>query len=290
MKLKRPVIGLVIVVLLAIGHSSAMADDETSATAEYAVLESAVSEDGQAWYLLARKARLAGDFELAGKALGKAESLEFAAIRIAIERARIAVVTGKDEQAEAELQKTLDAGFTSVQVLLNDPDINSLAGREKYDAIVAEMSVAAYPCEHQEEFREFDFWLGEWDVHVASGQYAGHNSVTSVERGCLILENWTSASGGGGRSINYLDHATGEWVQIWNDASGGQINYRGKLTDEGMLLVGQIHDVASGTSQPFRGLWTLLEDGRVRQFFEQSNDGGETWTTWFEGFYTRVED
>jgi len=32
-----------------------------------------------------------------------------------------------------------------------------------------------------------------------------------------------------------------------------------------------------------------LPDGRVRQFFEQSTDGGETWTTWFEGFYTRKE-
>jgi hypothetical protein len=40
---------------------------------------------------------------------------------------------------------------------------------------------------------------------------------------------------------------------------------------------------------PFRGLWTPLPDGRVRQFFEQSNDGGETWVPWFEGFYTRKD-
>jgi hypothetical protein len=57
-----------------------------------------------------------------------------------------------------------------------------------------------------------------------------------------------------------------------------------------MLLVGQIHHVASGTTQPFRGFWSLLEDGRVRQLFEPSNDGGVTWTTWFEGYYTRIED
>ena len=30
-----------------------------------------------------------------------------------------------------------------------------------------------------------------------------------------------------------------------------------------------------------------MDDGRVRQFFEQSNDEGETWSPWFEGFYTR---
>ncbi len=147
-----------------------------------------------------------------------------------------------------------------------------------------------YPCENEDGFHDFDFWLGEWEVHTSNGTLAGYNSVTSVEKGCLILENWSGASGSTGRSINYLDKATDEWVQIWNAAGGTQINYRGGLTDEGMLLVGKIHSVTNGTTLPFRGLWTLLDDGRVRQFFEQSTDGGETWTTWFEGFYTRIED
>jgi hypothetical protein len=61
------------------------------------------------------------------------------------------------------------------------------------------------------------------------------------------------------------------------------------MTDDGMLMVGTLHNVASGATTPFRALWTLLPDGRVRQFFEQSSDGGETWATWFEGFYTRTE-
>ena len=69
-----------------------------------------------------------------------------------------------------------------------------------------------------------------------------------------------------------------------------QINIRGGLTDEGMLLVGHIHNVANGKTAPFRGLWTPLEDGRVRQFFEQSNDGGKTWQTWFDGYYTRIDE
>ncbi|MFQ6005872.1 MAG: hypothetical protein ACE5OQ_10245 [Woeseia sp.] len=29
--------------------------------------------------------------------------------------------------------------------------------------------------------------------------------------------------------------------------------------------------------------------GCVRQYFEQSNDGGEMWAAWFEGFYTRTD-
>ena len=146
-----------------------------------------------------------------------------------------------------------------------------------------------FPCEEDERFAQFDFWLGEWDVHVASGDFAGSNVITSPYRSCVLIEKWTNASGGGGMSVNYLDHQTGEWVQVWNDASGGQINIRGGLTDDGMLLEGTIHNVATNTTAPFRGLWTLLEDGRVRQFFEQFDDESGEWKPWFEGFYTRKQ-
>ena len=143
------------------------------------------------------------------------------------------------------------------------------------------------PCEQDERFREFDFWVGEWDVHDGKGTLAGENSITSEERGCVLVENWQGASGSSGMSINYLDRITDEWVQIWHAAGGYQIDIRGGLTDKGMLLRGTIHYIGTGQTAPFRGLWTPLPDGRVRQFFEQSNDDGATWEPWFEGFYTR---
>ena len=145
------------------------------------------------------------------------------------------------------------------------------------------------PCQDDGRFAEFDFWVGEWDVHTADGTLAGHNRIAKAEGGCVILEKWVGASGGTGMSINYLEHASGDWVQIWNAAGGTQINIRGGLTDNGMLLAGKIHYIPNSTTAEFRGLWTRLEDGRVRQFFEQSDDGGETWVPWFEGFYTRTD-
>jgi hypothetical protein len=147
-----------------------------------------------------------------------------------------------------------------------------------------------FPCEQDEQFAEFDFWVGKWDVHGVRGVFAGNNEITREEHSCVLIENWSSATGGSGMSINYVDKIDGEWVQIWNDASGSQINIRGGITEEGMLLTGSIHYVATGKTLPFRGLWTPLEDGRVRQYFEQSNDGGETWVSWFEGFYSRAEE
>ncbi|MDJ0918218.1 MAG: hypothetical protein QNJ05_10665 [Woeseiaceae bacterium] len=138
-----------------------------------------------------------------------------------------------------------------------------------------------------DDFNAFDFWVGDWDVHTADGTLAGENSIAKVHNGCLVTESWQGVQGSVGTSINYLDRVNDEWVQIWNDAGGSQINIRGGLTDDGMLLVGKIHYISNGTTADFRGLWTPLSDGRVRQFFEQSVDGGKTWTTWFEGFYTK---
>ena len=164
--------------------------------------------------------------------------------------------------------------------------INTLEGRKDYDELVRTMSVQAYPCAHQQGFQDFDFWIGEWDVHLANGTLAGSNIIMPVERGCALTEHWTSANGGTGMSINYLDQASHEWVQVWNAEGGSQIIIRGGLTDDGMAMAGYINYVGNGTTAPFRGLWIPLPDGRVRQYFEQSNDGGNTWVPWFEGFYT----
>jgi len=197
------------------------------------------------------------------------------------------VLAGDRDAAVEELQSIASSGFPAVNVIIGDPLLGSLEGHPGYDTVVGEMSVKAFPCEHDELFSEFDFWVGSWDVHIAGGGFAGNNVIDKSQHGCVLTENWSSAGGGTGTSINYVDKITGEWVQIWNDASGGQINIRGGMTDDGMLLSGTIHTVADGKTLPFRGLWTPLPDGRVRQFFEQSSDEGATWTPWFEGFYTR---
>jgi hypothetical protein len=254
-----------------------------------AVMAQAAELDGPAWYALAVEAREAGDTATAGDALDKAEGLEYSPVRIALERARLAVLRGEPEAAISTLQALAEGGFSAVGVITSDSLLSTLSGRSQYDSLVATMTEKAYPCEHQDKFRAFDFWIGEWQVHDASGQLAGHNVIESAQKGCVLIEKWQSASGGTGTSINYLDDSSGEWVQVWIDSNGGQIAIRGGLTEEGMQLTGTIHYAFNGTTAAFRGLWTPLADGRVRQFFEQSDDDGTNWTPWFEGFYSRVD-
>lgn len=145
------------------------------------------------------------------------------------------------------------------------------------------------PCLQEDAFRAFDFWIGEWEVRMPDGRLAGYNRIEPAQDGCVLVEQWTGAAGGSGMSMNYYDAAAGEWVQLWTGADGSQILVRGGPTGDGILLEGQVHYVGDGTTAAFRGLWTPLPDGRVRQFLEESKDGGKTWEPWFEGFYSRVE-
>ncbi|MBT8080860.1 MAG: hypothetical protein KJO56_00390 [Gammaproteobacteria bacterium] len=249
----------------------------------------AAPPDGAEWFGRAQAARQDENYGAALKALENAEQEAFSPVRIAFERARIETLSDDRDAAVAELQALADNGFSGLGFITGDPILSTLEGHPAFDVLVAQMAARAYPCEHDEAFRAFDFWVGDWDVHVAGGGFAGTNTIERAQRGCVLIENWSSAGGGAGMSVNYLDKATGEWVQVWNAEGGSQIHIRGGMTEEGMLLVGTLHDVASGTTTPFRGLWTQLEDGRVRQFFEQSTDGGTTWATWFEGFYSRKQ-
>jgi len=253
----------------------------------YASLAASDESSAQQWFELAQQAREAGETGVAGDALDAAVAAGLSPVRSGLERARLHVATGKPGEAVSALEALAASGFAAPPVITGDPVLSSMQGRPDYEALIETMSRQAYPCRYDEAFRAFDFWVGDWDVHLANGQYAGDNSIESAESGCVLIENWTGASGGTGMSVNYLDKATGEWVQVWNSEGGAQISIRGGLTDEGMLLTGHIHYIANGTTAPFRGLWTPLPDGRVRQFFEQSNDDGATWAPWFEGFYTR---
>jgi len=270
--------------------ATSYADIQGDLQSELAALEKSGSTTAQDWLQLARKAREAESLGISRMALKRAEDAGLSPVQLGIEQSRLDIAGGEASAAVASLRGIFEQGFTSVGFLQNDPVIGSLAGNAEYDALIEEMTVQAYPCPHTPGFADFDFWLGDWDVHVAGGQQAGTNSITRQERGCVLVERWSNTAGGTGMSINYLDLTTNEWVQVWNAEGGTQINIRGGLTDEGMAMEGTIHYVANGTTAPFRALWTPLPDGRVRQYFEQSNDGGETWTPWFEGFYTRKQD
>jgi hypothetical protein len=146
-------------------------------------------------------------------------------------------------------------------------------------------------CQEDSHFSDFDFWLGEWRVTGRQdGSFAGENSISKVEGGCVVQENWTGAGGGKGMSINYYNPDTEKWRQVWIAAPGYIIDIEGGLTNGSMVLVGTILNYKQKVKHPFRGTWTPNDDGTVRQFFEQLSEKEKVWQTWFDGLYTRKDE
>ncbi|MEM8564486.1 MAG: hypothetical protein AAGF57_19760, partial [Pseudomonadota bacterium] len=86
----------------------------------------------------------------------------------------------------------------------------------------------AYSCLEQAAHRQFDFWIGRWQVTDQSGdETLGHNTITIEEGGCMLREQWQSLSGGSGSSINYFHPLDGQWHQLWIDAGTSIIDIRG---------------------------------------------------------------
>lgn len=144
------------------------------------------------------------------------------------------------------------------------------------------------PCSAPEH-RQFDFWLGEWDVTTPAGQAAGKNRITSVLNGCVLLEEWTGTSGSTGKSFNLYDARRKRWHQTWVDGSGGLLELHGALTADGAMVLTGEQPARSGTGTVLNRItWTPRSATEVRQLWETSTDGGTTWTTAFDGIYRKV--
>ncbi len=134
------------------------------------------------------------------------------------------------------------------------------------------------------EHRQFDFWVGNWEVTDAKGQVAGTNDITRVANGCGLSEYWRGAAGRNGTSLNWYEPAGEAWHQVWVGL-GLYLHLQGGLEGNRMVLSGQ-RETARGTVID-RISWTPLGPDQVRQHWEVSPDGGQNWQTIFDGTYRR---
>lgn len=143
----------------------------------------------------------------------------------------------------------------------------------------------------QSPYRDFDFWLGNWDVYDASNNdKVGVNSISKLAGGCLLLEQWQGVLGTTGTSMNFYDPLQAAWRQVWQ-SEGVFIDYQGALDDRGtMRLQGTISYHKTGKTAPFRGSWQRQKDGSVLQILEQMHAETGQWSSWFSGSYRRQQE
>jgi len=137
----------------------------------------------------------------------------------------------------------------------------------------------AAPCS-DERARQLDFWLGEWDLTWQGGE--GTNEITRRFGDCVIEENFSGNMPAGlfiGHSVSVYSTALEQWRQTWVDSQGSYLVFTGGIGEDGVMrLRGESTLKPDGRTQDTRMSWLNVEGDSLDWHWEQSFDGGETWS------------
>ena len=158
-------------------------------------------------------------------------------------------------------------------------------------------------CEDTPGFHKLDFWVGEWDVFSGAdySQKVGTNRIEKILDGCAVMEHWTDAGGGVGKSLFFYTPATDTWKQVWVTENATR---PGGVKEKTMVDIPAAEELPEGATR-FQGTITRPNgstyldrttltpmeggEGKVRQVIEVSTDGGENWRTAFDAIYVPRE-
>lgn len=143
------------------------------------------------------------------------------------------------------------------------------------------------PCTKQVQSRALDFWIGEWKIDVPNEKVDATSKV-SLELGeCVVVERWDGGDGHFGENVFGYSADDKSWHGMFAD-SVGHVH---------VFLNGQVHSDSAEFTGPSLGpngetvlnRITIRRTGpdRVQQMWAKSSDGGKTWSTVFQGEYTR---
>jgi hypothetical protein len=201
--------------------------------------------------------------------------------------ARAYAATKMNERSFTYLDSAAKLGYVNLKIVDSHEDFKLVRAEQRFKEIRQHIYNNLNPCMTNAKVREFDFWLGDWDVFVTGTKnYAGHNKIELSSGGCALLENWDS-NASSGKSLNFIDPNTGKWKQTWvgSYANGIQDFTDGEYRDGAMRFIFE----GTRNGQKFIGRFIFFNEkpGQVRQFNETSIDGGKTWVTTYDFTYIK---
>jgi len=278
--------GRALAAVIASADSLFRAKDFAGALAAYRLAVRQDSTNAGLWDGIGLSAAQLGAYASAAEAFERSAAIQpnpNAIYNAAAMRARL----NQPDSAFSLLDRALKSGFRNVVLLQADDDLKSLHADPRFVALVRAASIPLTPCMNDQEFRRFDFWVGEWEVTTRGGTAVGKSSVQSIAGGCGLLENWSAGNGATGKSINTYDATAKQWVQFWVGQAGGLVHYAESEWKDGAVTF--VSRPASPKAAFQRLTFTQLSDGGVLQLGELSTDGGSSWRVGYDFYYHRKQ-
>jgi len=267
------------------------AKDWAKAADLYGHITVAEPKNGRAWYRLGVSLHGKGEPEQAIKALEK--SIENGAPNFQAEY-QIALCYAslkRNDQTKEYLERGIRDGFAQPELMMSDTELSGMRSEASFQKLVEQAKRNQSPCSYATENRQFDFWVGEWNVVTTQGgMAAGTSKIERILNDCVILENWTSLNNPyQGKSYNTYNTSLKRWEQFWVDNSQGMIHFYGQLKDG--IMDYWTDEIPQNNGQKLKRHLQFIPQGpdRVRQFSQGSTDGGKTWATEYDFTYNRAK-
>ena len=138
------------------------------------------------------------------------------------------------------------------------------------------------------EYRQLDFWLGDWDVFETDAPTEPAQARARIERiagGCALHELYEQNDGLVGDSILAYDAVRRHWQQTWVTNRGSLMLIAGAFKDGVLVLEGEMH-TRGGQTLRQRIRWERRGDA-VREWAVMSKDGGRTWSPAFDMLFRK---
>jgi tetratricopeptide (TPR) repeat protein len=202
--------------------------------------------------------------------------------------ARAYAANNEKDKALKQLDSAIAHGYSNVPELDTAKEYDKIRNDESFKNLILKANDKLYPCLKNSHAREFDFWIGDWDVYPTGGsQVAGSSKIEMESGGCFILENWTAIGfPNTGKSMNFIDPVTDKWKQVWVGSGGTVTEYINGVYKDSVMEFESSSTSGQGIMKiRFRFFNKGLN--QVRQFQEYSTDDGKTWNVSYDLTYIR---
>jgi tetratricopeptide (TPR) repeat protein len=189
------------------------AHDWQASEVAYSSLTKAAPSNARFWYRLATAQKSLGKYDAALDSFATAEKAGTPRYLSQYAIAEAHALRGNSDASFRALDEALKAGYALPDQLSADADLASLRNDPRFAKILNQTRRAQAPCKFGPEFRQFDFWIGEWSVVTAKGEMPAGDSRIELSLGdCVIVENWTSKNNlYAGKSYNVYNVTEKRW-------------------------------------------------------------------------------